>query len=170
MKKFVLLYLLINSSIIFGLENNPICINRSLSRDVHVDLESNQLNLKIKEDVHNLVIKNIYGLNGLEVGDFSIQVVKEDKEFVINLDLNRPSGRSYIVLNIEYVTSTTPPGVKNREVVSVPVGEMSERQLEDRYKNVKIYPKAPSNAQGNQAIDRSTEIMVHELPMKETRE
>lgn len=153
----------------FALENAPICVNRSLKRNVSFDASNSEINLKIKEKVSDVKIESIYGLNGLMVNNYEINELKLNEEFVIKLDLDKPTGQSHIVLQIDYRSQHTPAEVKNREIISVPIGKLSTEQLKERYKNVKIYRDVKKGSTtANESNGASKEIMVRELPVKES--
>jgi hypothetical protein len=167
--KVLIIFLIIKTVLIFSaqsfsLETNPICLNSSLQTTIDFDESNKSINLQINEAVANVEVTNIYVVDGVEIYSNEISEVSKNREYNINLDYEKSVGQGLIIINVEFSPLLDLEGVVKREVISVPIGELSEQQILNRRKRIKIYRAGPSEIGGNGKISPSN-LKVHELPL-----
>jgi len=170
--RFILFFLCLGITIILlsptinASSTREICLNKSLKVATTFNTEESSIDLQIMDIVTGVNITKVYGIDGLEVHSYEVEEIEKNKVYKLNLVYDKIEGQSFILVNIEFNSSAFPHVNIKREVVSIPVGKLSDKQIYERRKQIKTYQVGGNEISGNGKI-RSRNLKVHELPLLE---
>ena len=164
MRLIVFSLIFVFSVVVDAIENSPICINRSAKVEADF-LAPNLIKIIFSNDLRSTLVKGVYGVDGLKVNNFVVQRAERYNQYLLEIEYSQPRGLAYIVLNLEYDEVFAGTIRKRKEVISLPVGELSPSQIKKRFRNIHTYKlrkKGKNGSIGSEIVD----IDVQELPLK----
>ena len=150
---------------IFGVEYNPICLNKSIEVDVNYNEKDKKITLEVKDQVENFEIKMVHGIDGFEVFEYRVEEVIKNKKYLIEIDSYQPDGQSFIVISILFDKKGTSAAHSHRDVISIPVGNLNNKQIAEKIKRIKVI-RSGQNEINRQGKIQVRGIKVHELPLQ----
>ena len=111
-----------------GMESNPICINRSLDISTSFQQEDKKIYLTINESVQKFEIIMVHGIDGLDVYSYEISEISPNESYLIEVDYDDPDGQSFLLISTSFEKNVIEGGLPKREVISIPIGEISNEQ------------------------------------------
>ena len=165
MKLFLFLLMNFYLSSVFSLDSSPICLNKSINVSTYFNEQESTLELSINDQVDDFEIKVVNGVDGLEVIDFRIQENVKNEKYTIDLSLDRPEGQSFLIISVSYNKKNSSAHHKHRDVISVPLGRLNEKQVTERSKRIKFLGNGQNEINGHGKIQMK-KLSVHELPLQ----
>ena len=162
----IILYSLCLNSAYSGMKKNNSCIEKTMIEEYSYDDLQKVVFIKFKTELTDVKLIGLEGLEGLNIDSFSIQKFEKNLNgqvaLKIRLIFNPPDGQSRINIMLSESIYFNGRLFEEKEVLSFPIGELSEAQITERSKNVKYVPSLIEDNNGLKLGGR----IVHELPLE----
>ena len=123
------------------------CSQKSLPLSIQYQVmeDSVRIELKTESELKGYQVAMARGVDGLKVLDFAKQDSKDvPANFLDSMDMKftKPVGKSYFILEVIALIG----GKKRTQIISIPVGELSQAQMNKRKQNIiEIDPSTPED-------------------------
>ena len=112
------------------------------------------------EDVSINHIRGIDGLSILEYSNIQKSFNENNNKIEVDIEIEKPDGRSYLIIELVVFKKVGNNGLRELpKVISIPVGDPSDSQIENRASRLKTIHSMRGGTSGHHRV-------VHQLPLE----
>ena len=163
MKTIILLTILLFTQAAFS--KVLICKQKLIPVITEYKISGNKMIVKYtaERSLKNFKISDVRGLDGLVINSkatFETLNLKKGQTVSIEVEFTKPEGEAFLVTDIEASINAK----SKMQSLAIPVGQLSEKQITERKKNIKSLPNLNKHKPGVSALESETKYHTMKLP------